>query len=86
MLAHMPFTPAGGYIEFSVKLPGNAQDSGFWAATWIMGNLGRAGYYPSLEGIWPFSYDACTDGSKGHEWNNYKTQRITRCNGTQGKG
>lgn len=68
-----------------MKLPGKAKDSGFWAATWIMGNLGRAGYYPSLEGIWPFSYDACTDGSQGHEWNSYKTQRINRCNGVKGE-
>lgn len=75
---------AGGYVEFSVKLPGTAQQSGFWAATWLMGNLGRAGYYPSLEGMWPFSYDACENGDQAHDWNSNKTQRINRCSGRQG--
>lgn len=80
------FCFTGGYVEFSVKLPGTAQQSGFWAATWLMGNLGRAGYYPSLEGMWPFSYDACENGDQAHDWNSNKTQRINRCNGRQGRG
>lgn len=75
---------AGGFVEFSVKLPGSKNQSGFWAATWLMGNLGRAGYYPSLEGMWPFSYDACENGDKAYSWNDNKTQRISRCSGKQG--
>jgi hypothetical protein len=75
---------AGGFVEFSVKLPGNKDQSGFWAATWLMGNLGRAGYYPSLEGMWPFSYDSCERGDQAHSWNDNKTQRISRCSGKQG--
>lgn len=76
--------PAGGYVEFSVKLPGNSSESGFWAATWLMGNLGRAGHYPSLEGMWPFSYDGCANGDRAQAWNDNKTQRINRCSGGRG--
>lgn len=84
LFLHCRHTCAGGYVEFSVKLPGDAQHSGFWAAAWLMGNLGRAGYYPSLEGMWPFSYDACASGSEPYEWNNYKTQRVSKCNNKKG--
>ena len=28
-----------------------------------MGNLGRAGYGASLEGMWPYTYDACDVGT-----------------------
>lgn len=28
-----------------------------------MGNLGRAGYGASLDGMWPYSYDACDVGT-----------------------
>lgn len=45
-----PATP-GGYVEFSIKLPGNAVDSGLWAAAWMNGNLGRAGHLRSTEGM-----------------------------------
>lgn len=80
------FCFTGGFVEFSVRLPGNRDQSGFWAATWLMGNLGRAGYYPSLEGMWPFSYDSCDSGDQAHSWNDNKTQRISRCYGKQGRG
>lgn len=53
----------GGYMEMSVRLPGNAQVPGFWPAFWAMGNLGRAGYMASTGGFWPYSYDVCGDGS-----------------------
>jgi len=68
-----------------VKLPGNSSQSGYWAATWLMGNLGRAGYYPSLEGMWPFSYDDCANGDQAFDWNDNKTQRISRCRGIKGR-
>ncbi len=29
---------------------------GLWPAVWTMGNLGRAGYGASLDGMWPYSY------------------------------
>lgn len=52
----------GGYIEFSVKLPGSPSTSGYWPAVWLMGNLGRPGYLASTEGTWPYSYNSCDTG------------------------
>ncbi|KAF8331869.1 beta-glucan synthesis-associated [Cantharellus anzutake] len=52
-----------GYIEVNVSLPGDPKVSGFWPAVWMMGNLGRAGYGASLEGMWPYSYDSCDWGT-----------------------
>lgn len=34
-----------------VQLPGSNDITGFWPAIWSMGNLGRAGYGASLEGM-----------------------------------
>ncbi|KAF7366334.1 GH16 domain-containing protein [Mycena sanguinolenta] len=34
-----------------------------WPAVWTMGNLGRAGYGASLEGMWPYVYDSCDVGT-----------------------
>lgn len=31
--------------------------------SWTMGNLGRAGYGASLEGMWPYTYDSCDIGT-----------------------
>ncbi|ETS60660.1 hypothetical protein PaG_04556 [Moesziomyces aphidis] len=52
----------GGYIEFSVRLPGAPSTSGYWPAVWLMGNLGRPGYLASTEGTWPYSYQSCDTG------------------------
>ncbi|KAF5353241.1 hypothetical protein D9756_007896 [Leucocoprinus leucothites] len=51
------FCFTGGLLETSVTLPGGTKVS------WAMGNLGRAGYGASLEGMWPYSYDACDVGT-----------------------
>lgn len=32
-----------------------------------MGNLGRAGYGASLEGLWPYSYDTCDVGTVANQ-------------------
>lgn len=53
----------GGYLEMSVKLPGNDKVPGLWPAFWAMGNLGRAGFMPSTNGLWPYSFDACANGT-----------------------
>jgi beta-glucanase (GH16 family) len=53
----------GGYIESSVILPGVNNVAGLWPAIWTLGNLGRAGYGASLDGMWPYSYDACDVGT-----------------------
>jgi beta-glucanase (GH16 family) len=45
------FCFTGGYVETSVQLPGINNVVGLWPAVWTMGNLGRAGYGASLEGM-----------------------------------
>ncbi|KAG6874469.1 hypothetical protein C0995_010379 [Termitomyces sp. Mi166 len=57
------FCFTGGYIESRVQLPGANNVVGLWPAIWTMGNLGRAGYGASLEGMWPYTYDACDVGT-----------------------
>ncbi|KIK46662.1 glycoside hydrolase family 16 protein [Suillus luteus UH-Slu-Lm8-n1] len=57
------FCFTGGYIEASVSLPGVNNIVGLWPAIWTLGNLGRAGYGASLEGMWPYTYDACDVGT-----------------------
>ncbi|PWY97432.1 beta-glucan synthesis-associated [Testicularia cyperi] len=52
----------GGYIEFSMRMPGTASTSGYWPGLWLMGNLGRPGYPGSTDGMWPYSYAACDTG------------------------
>ncbi|KAG8861387.1 hypothetical protein FRB91_008253 [Serendipita sp. 411] len=60
----------GGYIEASVQLPGSPDVNGFWPAIWTMGNLGRAGYGATTEGLWPYSYEACDIGTVPNQTEN----------------
>ncbi|GAA5976460.1 hypothetical protein JCM10908_005507 [Rhodotorula pacifica] len=53
----------GGYVEFNVSLPGQPTAQGFWPGLWTMGNLGRAGYGSSVDGVWPYTYDSCDVGT-----------------------
>jgi beta-glucanase (GH16 family) len=57
------FCFTGGLFEASVTLPGANNVFGLWPALWSMGNLGRAGYGASLEGMWPYTYDSCDVGT-----------------------
>lgn len=34
---------------------------------WTMGNLGRVGYGASLDGMWPYTYDACDVGTVANQ-------------------
>ncbi|KAL8651257.1 MAG: hypothetical protein Q9226_004780 [Calogaya cf. arnoldii] len=54
----------GGILEASLSLPGNGDTVGFWPGFWSMGNLGRAGYAATTDGMWPYSYndDKCDAG------------------------
>ncbi|KAJ6508227.1 glycoside hydrolase family 16 protein [Mycena sanguinolenta] len=52
-----------GYIEVSISLPGAPTQVGFWPGAWTMGNLGRAGYGATTEGMWPYTYDSCDLGT-----------------------
>ncbi|TCD62780.1 hypothetical protein EIP91_006424 [Steccherinum ochraceum] len=57
------FCYTGGMIEAAVVLPGANNIVGLWPAIWQMGNLGRAGYGASLDGMWPYTYDSCDVGT-----------------------
>ncbi|KAJ7595546.1 beta-glucan synthesis-associated [Mycena floridula] len=61
------FCFTGGLILASVRLPGANNVFGLWPAVWTMGNLGRAGYGASLEGMWPYSYDSCDVGTVSNQ-------------------
>ncbi|KAF9013422.1 glycoside hydrolase family 16 protein [Cyathus striatus] len=52
-----------GYIELSISMPGTPQAPGLWPGAWTLGNLGRAGYGATTEGMWPYSYDDCDLGT-----------------------
>lgn len=57
------FCFTGGVLLSSVVLPGSSDVYGLWPAVWSMGNLGRAGYGASLDGMWPYTYEACDVGT-----------------------
>ncbi|KAG0709871.1 glycoside hydrolase family 16 protein [Suillus ampliporus] len=61
------FCFTGGYIEASVSLPGVNNVVGLWPAIWTLGNLGRAGYGATLDGMWPYTYDACDVGTVANQ-------------------
>jgi len=46
-----------------MSLPGTPKTPGFWPAVWTMGNLARAGYGATTEGLWPYTYAACDVGT-----------------------
>lgn len=41
----------------SVSLPGTSDVYGLWPALWTLGNLARAGYAGTTDGLWPYSYN-----------------------------
>ncbi|CAE6443354.1 hypothetical protein ACGC1H_006125 [Rhizoctonia solani] len=57
------FCFTGGYFVANISLPGSSKVFGLWPAMWALGNLGRAGYGASLDGMWPYSYDTCDVGT-----------------------
>ncbi|KAF7311692.1 GH16 domain-containing protein [Mycena indigotica] len=57
------FCFTGGLIVADVMMPGTTNVFGLWPALWTLGNLGRAGYGATLDGMWPYSYDACDVGA-----------------------
>ncbi|KAH8835015.1 beta-glucan synthesis-associated protein [Flagelloscypha sp. PMI_526] len=64
------FCFTGGLIEAATMLPGPNNIQGLWPAIWMMGNLGRAGYGASLDGMWPYTYDACDVGTAPNQTHN----------------
>ncbi|KAF8167744.1 beta-glucan synthesis-associated protein [Crassisporium funariophilum] len=71
------FCFTGGLLEAAVTLPGANNVLGLWPAVWSMGNLGRAGYGASLEGTWPYTYDACDVGTAPNQTLNGLPQAAT---------
>ncbi|GAA5986587.1 hypothetical protein JCM5350_008308 [Sporobolomyces pararoseus] len=53
----------GGIIEVSMSAPGDSKTMGFWPGVWTLGNLGRAGFGASNDGVWPYSYNSCDVGT-----------------------
>lgn len=64
------FCFTGGIIVTNVVLPGRSDVYGLWPAVWTMGNLGRAGYGASLDGMWPYTYEACDVGTLPNQTQN----------------
>lgn len=64
------FCFTGGYVETSLSLPGKSDVYGLWPAVWAMGNLGRAGYGGTLDGMWPYSYNECDVGTLPNQTQN----------------
>ncbi|KAF8902636.1 beta-glucan synthesis-associated protein [Mucidula mucida] len=79
------FCFTGGYIETNVILPGADNVLGLWPAVWTMGNLGRAGYGASLDGMWPYSYDACDVGTAPNQTLK-GVPHLATIDGDEGKG
>ncbi|KIK67427.1 glycoside hydrolase family 16 protein [Collybiopsis luxurians FD-317 M1] len=79
------FCFTGGYVETSLVIPGANNVLGLWPAVWTMGNLGRAGYGATLEGTWPYTYDACDVGTVQNQTLNGQPEAAT-VNGDAGKG
>ncbi|KAL7417565.1 beta-glucan synthesis-associated [Mrakia frigida] len=77
------FCFTGGYLESSVKLPGRPDVYGLWPAVWAMGNLGRAGYGGTLDGMWPYTYDECDVGTLANQTLN-GLPTIATTSGNQG--
>ncbi|EAU87690.2 beta-glucan synthesis-associated protein KRE6 [Coprinopsis cinerea okayama7 len=74
------FCFTGGLIEASVQLGGSPDVGGLWPAVWTMGNLGRAGYGATLEGLWPYSYDECDVGTTKNQtypWDKTRPEQAT---------
>ncbi|KAI4523055.1 glycoside hydrolase family 16 protein [Schizophyllum commune] len=77
------FCFTGGLVEAAVMLPGTNDVLGLWPAVWAMGNLGRAGFGASLDGMWPYTYDACDVGTVANQTKNGRPIAATR-NGDPG--
>ncbi|KDR82685.1 hypothetical protein GALMADRAFT_56942 [Galerina marginata CBS 339.88] len=73
-----------GYIEVSVSMPGSPSAPGLWPAAWTLGNLGRAGYGATTEGMWPYSYDTCDVGTFPGQLNKDNTPSAVATGGSGG--
>ncbi|KAJ7489436.1 beta-glucan synthesis-associated [Mycena latifolia] len=63
------FCFTGGLLVAAATLPGT-NNSAYYFYNLSMGNLGRAGYGASLDGTWPYTYDACDVGTTPNQTRN----------------
>ena len=76
-----------GATEIRARLPGRSSQEGLWPAFWMMGNLGRATFDRSTDGIWPWIFDECVEPDDPDcAANQCNSQRISACNGSPGHG
>lgn len=73
-----------GRIDVSAQLAGNGSVLGLWPGIWTLGNLVRAGYLASAEGVWPYSYNVCDAGITPNQSSTdgisyLKGQRLNKC-------
>ncbi|GJN87819.1 hypothetical protein Rhopal_000774-T1 [Rhodotorula paludigena] len=69
------FCFTGGYLE------------GFWPGIWTLGNLGRAGYGGTNDGVWPYTYDSCDVGTMPNQtWANRTGPDAARNSGSRDYG
>ncbi|GAA6061183.1 hypothetical protein JCM10212_002396 [Sporobolomyces blumeae] len=81
------FCFTGGYIEVNLSLPGQPTAQGYWPGIWTMGNLGRAGYGGSNDGVWPYSYDECDVGTLPNQtWPNGTDPYAAKHSGSRDYG
>ncbi|KAL1743096.1 beta-glucan synthesis-associated [Schizophyllum fasciatum] len=89
------FCFTGGIVEVAVQMPGASDVSGLWPAIWSMGNLGRAGYGATLDGLvhscdvgtmpnqtkdgLPLAAISGGDESHGGSLSYQSGQRLSRC-------
>eukprot|EP00759_Apiculatamorpha_spiralis_P056286 PhF_6_TR7991/c0_g1_i1/m.12266 len=87
------FCFTGGFVDVKVQQPGTADYGGLWSAVFMLGNLCRAGFEASTEGLWPYTYSQC-DAAAGSQddWFPKVIPRVynaitqTYTNGTPSKG
>jgi hypothetical protein len=75
-----------GAIEISARLPGRHSQAGLWPAFWLMGNLGRATYTRSTDGLWPWNYEECAPTTAECDASQCTLQRISACDPNPGFG
>ena len=77
-----------GIAEIRAQMPGIWDQEGLWPAFWLMGNLGRATFTASTEGVWPWIFDECVERDDDAECaaNQCSSQRISACDGSPGFG
>ncbi|GAA5855826.1 hypothetical protein JCM8547_000376 [Rhodosporidiobolus lusitaniae] len=81
------FCFTSGYIEVNLSLPGEPTAQGYWPGIWTMGNLGRAGYGSSVDGVWPYSYDTCDVGTLPNQtWPNGTSPDAAKTSGSKDYG